>query len=173
MTDIDQFETELEEEMEEVSGGASETSRDGREVAREIVEENGIESTDYIEFQALMDSRGFTREETKEHWESLREDDTIPSKNSAEEGVMGRDMSAIAGVEDVEPGEVEEIHLFVIEDCPSCEKVKEQMQEPIEEGALTVQNITEDDDALELAQETGIDRSPVLVVETEDEYVEL
>lgn len=170
MSDIEEFEEELESALEEEMEGSSESDRGGREVAREIVEENGIETTDYINFQALMDSRGFSREETKEHWEALRGDGTIVSgEYHEEEGVEEQEPPTIGElVGDVDPENVEDIHLFVVEGCGNCKKFKEQMKEPIEKGALQVQNITEDDEAVDLAQKWEVDRTPLLVIEREE-----
>lgn len=176
MTDIEEFERELESAMEEVAGDSEVAEGavdgfEGLETAREVVEENGIESTDYIEFQSLMDARGLSRDETREYWDELRSDGTIPSQAQEDDTPTLGPEDALDMLGDVDAEDVESMHLFVVEGCPHCETMKERMSDPIEQGVLNVQNITEDDEAASLAAEHGIDRAPVVAFETEDGFV--
>lgn len=175
MVDPDDFEDEVESALDQASGGDSGgggTAESAREAAEEIVEAEGIESSDYIVFQSKMDKRGFSRQETKDVWDELRSEQIIPSPNDHEDSNVTENEPEPPELGNVDPADVKELHLFVVEGCPACSKAKEQMSDVIENGDVTLQNIDESDDAADLALEWEIQQAPLLVAEMEDGSIE-
>lgn len=67
----------------------------------------------------------------------------------------------------------ERVHLLVTTGCPTCNQVKEELSDWIDEGLVEVQNVQESDLAADIVLETGLDALPALVMENDGEFTPL
>jgi glutaredoxin len=163
MVDADTFADELDDAFQQVL-----SQPDPREVAEKIASEHDISTTDYIQFQSKMDAHGIPRETTKEMWQELKDDGVIDGADEIDQERMDP-----VDFGDIDPQKIQQLHLFTFENCEFCQKAKEQLAEHIEGGAITVQDIKNDDDAAELSADVNVEEVPSLYAEMESGYEKL
>jgi hypothetical protein len=72
VVDKEQFADELDATLRAVKEKGN-----NRLIAEQVVEENGITKTEFIEFQAEVGNRGITRDEAQQLWQELKDDGVI------------------------------------------------------------------------------------------------
>lgn len=163
------------------------------DTAREVAETEGYTRMDFMQFQADLTGRGWSRDDAQAAWHTLRDEGVINGDgdgngDGAGGGGGGTDRTADPPqptpdgpkADEEPPDSVDELEarvrsadavfLIVQPDCPTCGQAKEALSEWIDEGMVDVLNIQESDKAVDIAMAKELAELPALIVEDDDEF---